>query len=945
MIKEMLMIAAFIATRLLCFAQSPFDSLCHRLSTGAVQEKVYLHIDNNCYFRGDTIWYKAYVVRADNHRITDMSRIVYVELVSPDGLVVERQKLSVSPDGYGNGDFILYDSLYSGYYELRAYTKWMMNFKVSGRDYSRRYREQFYNDEMAADFFRDFGTVYSRVIPVYEPVGNSGDYGRRYITGRPKQRLDAVRKPGLSVSFFPEGGRLVRGIPCRVAFEATDEEGRNVDVEGTIGGVRVSTSHCGRGVCEVMVPETGELSADFTYDGKSYRFALPDASPDGVSLRVDGGRYVLRNASSQSRNLAVATLCRGVLRDFRTLDVPCGGESVIDMDMSLLPCGVNNVVVFDERCRIVADRLFFVRGKEAVSGKATLSSSGGELPPFSRGAVSIHAPRGTRSLSVSVRDASTSDATYPAGNIMTDLLLSSELRGFVANPGYYFESDDSIHNMALDLLMLVQGWRRYDVGEMHEESMMRYKPEKGLCVEGSVYKVPASDDIKTDEIGWWRNGIFGLSLEEMSQVTDDNDARNRKWLDMLQAMDSGTGMGTATDPTVSQNVPAMFVSNGGTSVETVGFGESVAPLLVEQTSRNNKLGKEVYIDGELVLGRYVKPITQMTHNGGKFCLQLPAFYEYGYLFLSAFDSDADAAKVKKQGDAGRLDETSVPRYYVKQDLFYPVFADKYNYYQCHAPVGEPSGVLVPDGMLTEDTLSISKMDRTLGEVEVRARHRRGKRAVDFSKPAYVDNVYEMYNLVTDRGLSFGTLNFRRFPYQIGLAVFGNMGLESPFNVDAYIDQYCFYRSYKPTEMSDNKPYGAGSMKLYEDLHLRRLMDVRLFTDCSLRTLEEDRERSSVQSDVAVEFVTIPDDATQYSFRDRRVIVEGITFPNKFYSPDYSQRPLPELRDYRRTLYWNANAKPDAEGNVSIEFYNNSRRTRYVVEAMGIAEDGTPVWTE
>ena len=78
MIKEMLMIGAFIATHLLCFAQSPFDSLRHRLSTGAVQEKVYLHIDNNCYFRGDTIWYKAYVVRADNHRITDMSRIVYV---------------------------------------------------------------------------------------------------------------------------------------------------------------------------------------------------------------------------------------------------------------------------------------------------------------------------------------------------------------------------------------------------------------------------------------------------------------------------------------------------------------------------------------------------------------------------------------------------------------------------------------------------------------------------------------------------------------------------------------------------------------------------------------------------------------------------------------------------------------------------------------------------
>ena len=141
------------------------DSIRRMLEQAPVQEKVYLHLDNNCYYKGDTIWYKSYVVRADNLDYTDMSHILYVELLSPDGLVVERQNIIVSPDGYGDGNFTLKDSLYSGYYELRAYTRWMLNFRVTEHSYGRKDREYFYNRQMAHDFFRQFGTVYSRVVP------------------------------------------------------------------------------------------------------------------------------------------------------------------------------------------------------------------------------------------------------------------------------------------------------------------------------------------------------------------------------------------------------------------------------------------------------------------------------------------------------------------------------------------------------------------------------------------------------------------------------------------------------------------------------------------------------------------------------------------------------------------------------------------------------------
>lgn len=81
-----------------------------------------------------------------------MSHILYVELVSPDGMVVERQNIIASEKGYGDGNFVLQDSIYSGFYEIRAYTRWMLNFCVSEHEYGRKDAELFYNKQMAKDF-------------------------------------------------------------------------------------------------------------------------------------------------------------------------------------------------------------------------------------------------------------------------------------------------------------------------------------------------------------------------------------------------------------------------------------------------------------------------------------------------------------------------------------------------------------------------------------------------------------------------------------------------------------------------------------------------------------------------------------------------------------------------------------------------------------------------
>ena len=86
----------------MAYADDGLDSIQRMLADAPIQEKVYLHLDNNCYYRGEEIWFKAYVVRADNNQYTDLSRLLYVELVSRDGLLVERQTISNSEDGDGD---------------------------------------------------------------------------------------------------------------------------------------------------------------------------------------------------------------------------------------------------------------------------------------------------------------------------------------------------------------------------------------------------------------------------------------------------------------------------------------------------------------------------------------------------------------------------------------------------------------------------------------------------------------------------------------------------------------------------------------------------------------------------------------------------------------------------------------------------------------------------
>ena len=896
-----------------------------------VQEKVYVHTDNQCYFVGDTLWYKAYVVRADNLQPTDMSRLLYVELLSPDGLLVERQTIIVSPTGYTCGQFALTDSLYSGYYELRAYTRWMLNFNVGHHYYRRDETWWFYNRQMAADYFRTWDGLYSRVLPVYSKPDEPGDYDARRMYQRPKTRMPRKKKDDLQVSFYPEGGHLIDGIENRVAFEVTDQHGEAVNIRGTIDvdgkKLNIATEYMGRGVFKVM-PHGHRLSASFNWHDKEWSAKLPKQESAGAALRLDGNQLTIATAQlPPGREYAVSILCRGSLKHFLPVSLESTGSTTITLPLQDLPSGVADITLFDSDGQILADRLCFVNNHEhddaIISADMVANTT---YAPYEHIMLPIELKGVDKptNFSLAIRDTYTDEPTYDNGNLMTDLLLSSELRGFIAYPAHYFEADDDVHRHHLDMLMMVQGWRKYKWEELADTArQMRYTPETTLTLEGSVYKMLSIYPVEPDEVESWQDGVGMVGRK--GNVDADGELSD-PWADTAD-----------NEGLVTEDVGG---SSSYTEIGAIEYG-NLRNANDELGVNHSGLKREVMVEAELSVNGQFAGSVQKT-QGGHFLFEIPPFYGLAYLNMKAYrEQDSIKKNMLSRKDKYVLDEESFPDFYVKRDVFFPMFTHDYTYYEKHQPEWTEEMLI--------DTLSELSMENDvhqLGNVDVRG-HRRGRRAIDWKKPAYVVDAYDLYNDITDRGLSFGKLDMRQFPVQVCKYLFGNMNRPVSYNVDGRLEGHTYYRNYSPFTDSESEAEAAGffranrtSQYVYNQLKLKRLQNIRVFTDYEPRTEDSTMVYESHSPDATVDLELIPNDGVQPSFRDRHIVFRGFNLPEQFYQPDYSDKPVGDKPDdYRRTLYWNPNAVCDEEGRFTASFFNNGKETRISMSAAGIDHNG------
>lgn len=929
------------------------------------QEEVFLHMDNTCYYLGDTLYFKAYTWLSDE-RPSSLSRLLYVELLNNDGYLVERQKIELT-NGQGYGSFVLPDSLYGGYYELRAYTRWQLNWGRTEHPHTRQAEEWFFSKDLAKDYYRDYEKLYSRVFPVYDKPREAGDYAQE-MTMRPLQRLvpQGEQKPRAVVTFYPEGGNLVAGVPNRVAFEANDEDGRHLSGSLSLtlpqgkGTLKADVQSRGRGV--INLDEMAENGV-FEWDGHRQEVSLPKAVEDGVALQAtvgqDGIHIQLHPHGTAAREqLGLTASCRGIQKDFQELGQGTSLSALVPL--SKLPTGIVQLTVFNAEGRIYADRLVFVRQPGFQPQNITFSGLKNKYEPYEEVKLTLNLSHGEGTvpwegqgggLSLAVRDGAHSDYTFDSGNILTEMLLSSQIRGFVEHPTYFFEADDEEHRTALDLLLMVQGWRRYSWHEMATPGAFKLAEpyERTEILMGQV--MPYKTEEQVDLIS--RASYIETFVEDADQMKIPmNERPNSPDLYTL----------------AEKNVARIYSSKMGDSL-AMGAMRALAALwgyshemnhdaLMGRTTLEEAkaLNKEVLLHAEFVQPGVKNGLVEgdMLTTKGQFRIEAPHFYQACHFSLAA--SDTTKWKPGRQhtwvmvneDQKGRL---NYPEYYVRLRTIFPRFPKPYAYYQTAVPKMRPSGKLRPTDR------DVVVMD----EVTVSAKHNK-LRKFDASKPAFVLDAYDAFNQTIDAGLCPGYYTgAHRFVDDVARTFVGDMGMERAYQVQTRIESKSVGPNlllFKEGELRQSKleddprfmriqnalsnvaNISAKTKDAYD--HLPRLDMVYVYTDYAPRREGDARYKQSDQPTVTVDLRRVPNDGQRMTWRDRRMVLTGFAVCEDFYQPDYSRQRPAQPTDHRRTLYWNPNVAPNADGMAEIRFFNNSRTTRLQLSAEGMSPSGQPL---
>ena len=391
-------------------------------------EKMYIHFDREYYVTGETIYFKAYLY--SEGKPSSQSNNLYLQFTDSKGAVVSSKKYPVS-GAVAKGSIDVPDSLPQGNYFVRALTPVMLN-----------------NDE---------SFIYKKAIYIFKPGSNN-----------PRERSTPQT---VSVQFFPESGELIDTILTKLAFKANDQWGNPVDVTGVVhtdDGTTIASFksyHDGIGFV-VFKPRAGKkYIADVETAAGKKSFDLPAVKNSGISLKVQdekgGKKFTLSRSGKdplQANIKLVAQMNNQVVNEFEISfdDYPSiVGHLVTDS----LPSGILHLTVFNNNGAPVAERLSFVNNREYIP-KGSIITSGFSNAKRSANTLELNFDEAIqRSCSVSVSDASGSSFN-DNDNIWSRLLLTSDLKGDVYNPAWYFEDNDST-KQGLDNLMLTHGWSRF----------------------------------------------------------------------------------------------------------------------------------------------------------------------------------------------------------------------------------------------------------------------------------------------------------------------------------------------------------------------------------------------------------------------------------------------------------------------------------------------------
>lgn len=452
------------------------------------QEKIYVHTDKPYYAAGDTIWFRVYLADAVTNENVRRSRYVYVELLDNKAdTMMQRAMVQCDSDGVYSNAIILPREMRSGKYTLAAYTQWMRNF---GEDMF------FYKQISITGKGDDY-------MLEEEETGEQTEEEMMIAGGRKEENYREKNLNEISMSVMPEGGHLIVGKKQRLAFKVVGNNGYGVDVNVKLvrqDGVvlaREKSKHIGMGFIYVTpsFKDTLTLVAESS-GGLTCSAAIPQPLTSGVSMFVEQRKdqlivHPLLTKDIETKHLAciVHGGCNFAIH------LPVLRDTPACIERNELRTGVVSVMLVDTlRKAVLAERLAFVRGSGVVSSdiKMRMPKKGPKEPitlTIDLKSDDKLTMKGIYSLSVADHGVVKADTLQPM--LESQILINSELRGYIENPNYYFTDITAKKDRMLDLLMMTQGWRRYNLGSIlsGEKPEITHAVDSMQIISGSVRSV------------------------------------------------------------------------------------------------------------------------------------------------------------------------------------------------------------------------------------------------------------------------------------------------------------------------------------------------------------------------------------------------------------------------------------------------------------------------
>lgn len=310
----------------------------------------------------------------------------------------------------------------------------------------------------------------------------------------------------LSLQFFPEGGNLISGIRSKIAFKATGNNGLGIDIDGYVieneGLSKVAelkVDHAGMGLFS-LTPQYGKsyTAVIATKNGSEKRYALPKAITNGYVLtlnHLDSNYIVMRIECSPSlinnNPITIVTQSNGITGIVTKL-IMNKGILTSKVPKNLFPNGINQFTLFTSEAIPVAERLIFIKQKDKFS--VTITSSKKQYSKHEKVNLifdikdeQFNGLVGSYSISVVNKDKVNLEEEEET-TINSNLLLTSDLKGNIEKPNYYFTHVNEQKNRSLDLLMLTQGWRRFgwETIQRYEKNLLTHKKDRGLSISGTI---------------------------------------------------------------------------------------------------------------------------------------------------------------------------------------------------------------------------------------------------------------------------------------------------------------------------------------------------------------------------------------------------------------------------------------------------------------------------